>query len=93
MGLGGAKLSRTTTIVIDIRSIKHNHPCQISVEESVVITKIVINIVAFLTCLVAFIGVSYGEMIIVNTVCKCKIYFFIFPLHRQEGDDDAIHHL
>jgi len=32
-----------------------------NIEESVVITKIVINIAAFLTCLVAFIGVSYDK--------------------------------
>ena len=38
----------------------------ILVEETVVITKIVINIVAFLVCLVAFIGVSYGRSKVIN---------------------------
>ena len=42
------------------RQIIHPITFYITVEETVVITKIVINIAAFLTCLVAFIGVSYG---------------------------------
>ena len=42
------------------------------VEETVVITKIVINIVAFLVCLVAFIGVSYGESL---TMVICDMSF------------------
>lgn len=63
MGPGGAKLSRTTTIVSnDARKHPIFPPLCITVEESVVITKIVINIAAFLTSLVAFIGVSYGEI-------------------------------
>ena len=63
MAPGGVKLSRTTTIVSDdARNIKIFPPLFITVEESVVITKIVINIAAFLTSLVAFIGVSYGEI-------------------------------
>ena len=52
----------------------------ITVEETVVITKIVINIVAFLVCLVAFIGVSYGGSL---TMVIC--HFENIPLADKKG--------
>ena len=53
------------------------------------ITKIVINIAAFLTSLVAFIGVSYGEV----TLPIIILIDVSYPSLRQKRDDDAVHHL
>ena len=68
--------------MVEIQEI-FNLCMNITVEETVVITKIVINIVAFLVCLVAFIGVSYGGSL---SIINCNFYNIkFFPSQTKKG--------